>query len=151
MYFWCKNPYALTLQKAKKLLSGMFSFFNKSYLHHSRMFKAHRSYIRNYHHKNNKVYQLRFPSYLLRVRLGCSKRGKKIIPQDIFQSEGDKQDFRHLSMFFPLLLLFSLVYCLIQAATLLLNTSSTSSAARLTREKKFVYNISDGSDVITNI
>ena len=39
-------PYALTLQKAKKLLSGMFSFFNKSYLHQFQNVKAHRLYIR---------------------------------------------------------------------------------------------------------
>lgn len=38
--------YALTLQKAKKLLSGMFSFFNKSYLHQFQNVKAHRLYIR---------------------------------------------------------------------------------------------------------
>ena len=41
-----KAPYALTLQKAKKLLSGMFSFFNKSYLHQFQNVKAHRLYIR---------------------------------------------------------------------------------------------------------
>ncbi len=39
-------PYALTLQKAKKLLSVMFSFFNKSYLHQFQNVKAHRLYIR---------------------------------------------------------------------------------------------------------
>lgn len=39
-------PYALTLQKTKKLLSGMFSFFNKSYLHQFQNVKAHRLYIR---------------------------------------------------------------------------------------------------------
>ena len=38
-------PYALTLQKAKKLLSGMFSFFNKRYLHQFQNVKAHRLYI----------------------------------------------------------------------------------------------------------
>ena len=41
-----QTPYALTLQKAKKLLSGMFSFFNKSYLHQFQNVKAHRLYIR---------------------------------------------------------------------------------------------------------
>lgn len=41
-----QSPYALTLQKAKKLLSGMFSFFNKSYLHQFQNVKAHRLYIR---------------------------------------------------------------------------------------------------------
>ena len=40
-----KVPYALTLQKAKKLLSGMFSFFNKRYLHQFQNVKAHRLYI----------------------------------------------------------------------------------------------------------
>ena len=39
-------PYALTLQKVKKLLSGMFSFFNKRYLHQFQNVKAHRLYIR---------------------------------------------------------------------------------------------------------
>ena len=38
-------PYALTLQKVKKLLSGMFSFFNKRYLHQFQNVKAHRLYI----------------------------------------------------------------------------------------------------------
>ena len=41
-----EKTYALTLQKAKKLLSGMFSFFNKSYLHQFQNVKAHRLYIR---------------------------------------------------------------------------------------------------------
>ncbi len=68
-----------------------------------------------FNHRNNKGYQLPLPPYTP-VRFGCSKRGKNQYPQDIFQSEGTA-GFSHLSMF-SLLLLFSLVYCLIQAATL---------------------------------
>lgn len=45
-FFRGDPPYALTLQKAKKLLSGMFSFFNKRYLHQFQNVKAHRLYIR---------------------------------------------------------------------------------------------------------
>ena len=48
------SPYALTLQKAKKLLSGMFSFFNKSYLHQFQNVKAHRLYI----HGKRRLYKL---------------------------------------------------------------------------------------------
>ena len=43
---WLAVPYALTLQKSKKLLSGMFSFFNKSYLHQFQNVKALSLYIR---------------------------------------------------------------------------------------------------------
>ena len=39
------TPYALTFQKTKELLSDIFSFFNKRYLHQFQNIKGHRLYI----------------------------------------------------------------------------------------------------------